>query len=219
MSEFPGALGLDVESGNNILTCDLPDTDLVIHLAATADVIGSVKDPVYDALTNIIGTIRLIKHYSNARFIFASSEGAIQQKIESPYGMSKFCAEEYIKLLHDNYVILRFPNIYGHPDSGSVVDIFRSSDQLTIYGDGSQTRDYVHVLDIVEAIKQSLTWPKGTYHLGSGKYHSVRELAEATGKPIIHEPARLGELQHTETTNNTPWVPKRDVLAYIKQYV
>jgi UDP-glucose 4-epimerase len=208
--------GMDIQTGRNILTAELPEADIVIHLAAQSEVVESVKDPMNDALVNIVGTIRLLQHYKNARFIFISSEGAIQETIESPYGMSKLCAEEYIKLLCKDYVILRLPNVYGDPDSGSVVDLFING-EVKVYGNGSQTRDYVHVLDVVDAIKQSLEWVGGTYHLGSLEYHTVQELAETTGKPITYLPKRPGELQHTPTQNNTEWRPKIEVLDYIKK--
>jgi UDP-glucose 4-epimerase len=213
------AKNIDLKEGNNILSCDLPEADVVIHLAAQSRVIPSVENPAYDAMTNIVGTVRLLTQYKNARFIFASSEGATQQPIEAPYGLSKQCAEEYIKFLHNDYVILRLPNIYGHPDSGSVVDIFCNEPALTIYGDGTQTRDYVHVLDIVEAIKQSLEWPKGTYHVASGRFHSVLELANATNKPVVFAPKRPGEKEHVYTRNTTPWKPTLDVLDYIRSHV
>lgn len=220
IKELPGAEGLDIETGQNILTCGLPDSNIVIHLAAHSSVVESVEDPLHDAMVNILGTIRLAKYYQNSRFIFASSGGTIQEKIVSPYGLSKFCAEEYIKLLCKDYVILRFPNLYGSPDSRSVVDLFIKEPTPIIYGDGSQTRDYVHVVDIVEAIKQSMKWPPGTYHVGSGKYHSVSQLAEATGKKVTYSPARKGELLHTPTRNTTPdWVPKQDVIRYIKERI
>ncbi len=210
--------GIDIKDGNNILTCDLPDgIDTVIHLAAQSRVIPSIDDPVNDAHQNILGTIRLAKKYPNARFIFASSGGAIQKKIESPYGLSKYCAEKYIKLFCTNYAILRFPNIYGER-SDSVVDKFIKNNPITIFGNGSATRDYVHVSDIVEAIMSALLndhWGIGTFHLGSGKYHSVTELAKFTGKPItVADPIR-GELQHTPTKNNVSWKPKIDVMDYM----
>lgn len=208
------ATGLDKKERNNILDCSFPDSDTVIHLAAQTDVITSTKDPIGDAITNVVGTIRLATHYRNARFIFASSGGAIQEKIESPYGLSKFCAEEYIKMLCKDYVILRFPNIYG-PGSHSVVEKFING-PINIFGDGSSTRDYVHVSDLVLAIKEAVNWPKGTYHLGSGKNVSVLELAKATGKPISFLPKVEGELQHSIVKNNTEWKPKIDVLEYIK---
>lgn len=207
-------IGIDMKEGTNILTYDLPKVDLVIHLAAQTNVIESTQDPSYDAMTNIVGTIRLVNHYKDTKFIFASSGGAIQETIESPYGMSKFCAEGYIKLISNNYVILRFPNVFG-PGSNSVVEKFIHGD-IRIFGDGTSTRDYVFVADIVRAIELSFKWKQGTYSLGSGKSISVLELAEATGKPIEFTDAIKGELHHSLVPNNTKWKPKTDVINYIK---
>lgn len=208
-------IGLDLKDGKDILECDLPDADVVIHLAAQTDVINSVSNPLDDARTNILGTIRLVERYKDAKFIFASSGGAIQEKIESPYGLSKFCAEEYIKLRHKNAVILRFPNIFG-PGSNSVVEKFING-HVYIFGDGTSTRDYVCVYDLVQAIKQSLDWKPGTYSLGSEKNVSVFEIAQATGKPINFLPKVPGELQHSFVPNTTNWKPKIDVIKYIKE--
>ena len=210
------AFGLDYKDGQDILTCDLPDADIIIHLAAHASVIESMNDPVGDARINILGTIRLANHYKDKRFIFASSGGAIQEVIESPYGMSKLCAEKYIDLLCEDYVILRFPNIYG-PGSHSVVEGFING-PIRIYGDGTSTRDYVHVDDLVEAIAQSLEWKKGLYSLGSEINTSILDLAQATGKPIEFVGKVKGELQATTVPNTTPnWRPKTKVLEYIKE--
>ncbi len=208
-------LGYDLKTGQDILDCDLPDADTVIHLAAQTDVITSTKDPIHDAETNILGTIRLAQKYKNARFIFASSGGAIQEKIESPYGLSKFCAEEYIKLICKDYVILRFPNIFG-PGSHSVVEKFING-PVNIFGDGSATRDYVYVSDLVDAIEQAIHWPSGTYSLGSTESIPVLKLAEATGKPINFLPKVDGELQHSIVPNTTDWEPKVNVINYIKE--
>lgn len=191
---------------------------MVIHLAAQTSVIKSIREPFGDALDNILGTIRLLKAYPKAKFIFASSGGAIQETIASPYGLSKYCAERYIKLLHNNYVILRFPNIYGE-GSNSVVDKFING-PVNIYGDGTATRDYVYVGDLVEAIRQSVDWQTGTYQLGSVKNTTVFDLAEATGKIIKYKKARKGELQHSYVNNDTPdWRSKTDVIEYIKERV
>ncbi len=208
--------GIDLKDHNDILSCELPDADLVVHLAAQTDVRVSIINPVWDAENNILGTIRLAEKYKDKRFIFASSGGAIQEKIESPYGLSKFCAEEYIKMICSDYVILRFPNIYG-PRSHSVVEKFIEG-EVNIFGDGSATRDYVHVDDLVRAIQEAVNWEKGTYYLGSEKSTSVLELAEATGKKINYLPKIEGELQHSKVANTAPnWKPEIDVINYIKQ--
>lgn len=208
-------VGLDIKDGKDILDCELPEVHEVIHLAAQTDVITSVSNPIDDARTNILGTIRLAEKYKDKRFVFASSGGAIQEKIESPYGLSKFCAEEYIKMICNDYVILRLPNIFG-PRSNSVVEKFING-QVNIFGDGSSTRNYVCVYDIIQVIKQSLDWPVGTYSLGSDRSVTVLELAKATGKTINFLDKVEGELQHSVVPNNTEWKPTIDVINYIKE--
>lgn len=217
MEKLPlDTIGLDIKEGNDILKCDLPDADVVIHLAAEPGVIASMEDPYKNARTNILGTIRLLKRYPNAKFIFSSSGGTIQETIESPYGLSKKTCEEYIKLLHDNYVILRFPNVYGR-GSRSVVDKFLKDD-ITIYGDGSATRTYGYIDDIVRAIIDSMEWQSNdTYKLGSPQDYSVKQIAEAVGKPITYAPPRKGELAHSKLTNTTPyWTVRTNLTDYIK---
>ena len=164
-------VGIDLKDGENILSCPLPDADVVIHLAAQPGVINSMKDPVHTVNNNITGTVRLLNHYKDAKFIFASSGGTIQETIESPYGLSKFCGEKFVKLMSKNYVILRFANVYGH-GSRSVIDKFLNED-ITIYGDGSAMRTYVHIDDLVRGIKQAIDWPTGTYYFGSEQNYSV----------------------------------------------
>lgn len=211
----PEFVGLDIKEGNDILFCDLPPADLVIHLAAEPGVVKSMEEPLHNAYTNILGTIRLIQHYKDAKFIFASSGGTIQETIESAYGLSKYAAEEYIKMFHDNYVILRFPNVYGF-GSRSVVDKFLSDD-ITIYGDGSATRTYGHVKDIVRGIIQSIEWPTGTYKLG-GENFTVLEIADMIGKEKTFKPVRKGELAHSHLSNITPdWEPDIKLENYIRE--
>lgn len=210
------AIGLDIKEGNDILTCDLPDADIIIHLAAEPGVIASMENPYKNAETNILGTIRLLKRYPNAKFIFASSGGTIQDEIISPYGLSKKTCEEYIKLLSNNYVILRFPNVYGK-GSRSVADKFLNND-IVIYGDGSQNRTYGYVDDIVKAILKSMDWKQGTYKLGGNQNYTVLEIAQAIGKPIKFEGKRKGELAHSSLDNVTPnWSAQVDLMDYIKQ--
>lgn len=222
--------GLDIKNGDfqDILTCDLPDADVVIHLAAEPGVVRSVEDPYTNARTNILGTIRLLERYKDAKFIFSSSGGTIQKSIESPYGLSKYVCEEYIKLLHDNYVILRFPNVYGK-GSRSVADKWINEDTMTIFGDGQTYRIYAHVSDIVEAIKKSVDWePNETYKLGTDQRYTVLEVARYISglnhKPLYFMPARKGEITHphSELENTTPfydWEAKINLMEYIKDVI
>lgn len=208
-------IGLDIKEGNDILTCDLPDADVVIHLAAEPGVVKSMEDPYKNAETNILGTIRLAKRYKDSKFIFASSGGTIQDIIISPYGLSKKTCEEYIKMLCNNYVILRFPNVYGK-NSRSVADKFLKDD-IVIYGDGSANRTYGYIKDIVSGIIKAINWDQGTYKLGGNQNYTVLEIAKAIGKPITFMPARAGELDHSSLPNVTPdWKETMDLLDYIK---
>lgn len=219
MEQLPSAIGLDIKEHNDILTCHLPEADLVIHLAAEPGVVKSMKMPYHNAFINIMGTLRLMQRYKDSKFIFASSGGTIQETIESPYGLSKFVGEEYLKLLHDNAVILRFCNVYG-PGSRSVVDKWLAEDELTIYGDGETMRIYGHVSDVVDAIVRATEWAPGTYRLGSEQRYSVLEIARAIGKPYKHAPERPGEITHTNSQlpNDTPnWQPQIDVMDYIRE--
>lgn len=214
MKEIP-ALGRDLIEGDDILNCELPEVDTVIHLAAQAGVINSVENPFETIRTNTLGTVRLAEKYKDKRFIFASTGGAIQERIESPYGLSKLAAEDLIKMICTDYVILRFANIYG-TGSRSVVDKFINED-ITIYGDGSATRTYVHIDDLIGGILDSIYWPKGSYFFGSDQNYTVKQLAVATGKPIKYADCRPGELKYSSLENTTfGWVSKKNVIEYIK---
>lgn len=155
--------------------------DVVVHLAAQIDVRKSVADPVFDANTNIIGTLNILEAMKQAgskgRIIFTSTGGAIYGDFnrppnvevfpkdpESPYAISKLASEYYLSYygrLHGiEHVALRFGNVYGprqdpHGEAG-VVAIFCTrildGKPLTIFGDGLQTRDYVYVGDVARAV-------------------------------------------------------------------
>jgi UDP-glucose 4-epimerase len=155
--------------------------DIVVHLAAQIDVRKSVADPVFDATTNIIGTVNILEAIRESgrrtRIAFTSTGGAIYGDFntppnveifpkdpESPYAISKLSAEYYLAFygrLHGiEHVALRFGNVYGprqdpHGEAG-VVAIFCSrildGKPLTIFGDGLQTRDYVYVGDVARAV-------------------------------------------------------------------
>lgn len=208
----------DLKIGRDILYFEPQFSPKIIyHLAAQSGAIPSMEDPINDACQNILGTLRAIKlaNRYNARLVFPTSGGALEP--ESPYGLSKKTCEEYIKMLCNDYVILRLSSIYGEKPRG-VVDNFIRADICTMYGDGSSVRDFVHVDDIVEAFIRGSSAPKGEYQCGSGKGVSVFELVEATGKPRKRESARTGEKGRVVLKNTLPgWEPKIHVLDYIKE--
>lgn len=211
LKKIPDAIGIDFRDGQNILTCDLPkDIDLIYHLAAQSSVESSWHDPLND-LDNIRITARLVKEYPNARIIYANSCASIDKS--SPYGFSKWASGEYIKLFHKNYVDCIFPNIFGE-GSKSVVDIFKGKEEVTVFGDGTHTRDYVHVEDLVDGLLKAQKWPTGSYFMGSG--HSLSVLDLALNKRINFAPERK-EDKEVIVPNTTPnWKPIINVMEYIK---
>ena len=205
--------------------------DLICHLAAQIDVRASVLDPAEDAHANVVGTVNVIEaaRVARARVIFASSGGALYGRDaatpspenaptlpESPYGVAKLCAEHYISLsnrMHGSrHSVLRLANVYGPRQDpageAGVVAIFCSrvlaGQAPVIYGDGSQTRDYVYVGDVARAFTAAADNARpGTWNIGTGTETSVLELAAAigaaAGRPITPEFAgqRPGELQRS----------------------
>lgn len=206
-----GGTGIDLQDGFNLLTCDLPENvDVIYHLAAQSFVTSSFEDPLHD-LDNIRITARLVKEYPNAKIIYANSAAA-KEPIMSPYGFSKWASADYIKRFHTNYVICTFPNIYGR-NNKSVVDIFKNLTDVIIYGDGRQTRDFVHVDDIVEGLLKAQNWPVGEFEMGSGTPTRVVDLAR--GKSITFGAERI-EARESILRNDTPdWEPTISVLDYL----
>ncbi|MFZ4584517.1 MAG: NAD-dependent epimerase/dehydratase family protein [Acidimicrobiia bacterium] len=202
----------------------------VVHLAAQAGVPTSIADPFYDCELNVLGTLNALVAARDAgvgSFVMASSNAPLGEveppsservvpKPLSPYGASKLAGEAYCSAFAGSYGLattaLRFANVYG-PFSyhkGSVVAGYFKAVQegrpLVIYGDGTQTRDFVFVEDLAEGIAGALTLPAGknsTVHLGSGTETTVNDLAtfvlKTVGEPVevVHEPARAGEVQRS----------------------
>jgi UDP-glucose 4-epimerase len=178
--------------------------ELICHLAAQIDVRVSVDAPAEDARINILGTVNLLEaaRGAGARVLFASSGGALYGRDapipsledvlplpESPYGIAKYCAEQYIGLsnrLHGTrHAVLRLANVYGPRQDpageAGVITIFCASalagQEPTIYGDGTQTRDYVYVGDAVRAfLAAGDNGRPGTWNIGSGVEVSVLDL-------------------------------------------
>jgi UDP-glucose 4-epimerase len=232
--------------------------DVVFHLAAQLDVRRSVEDPVRDATINILGTIQLLEACRAAgtrKIVFASSGGTIYGEPpaaalpvgedhdghpRSPYGASKRAVEEYLHVYDALYGLdwtsLALGNVYGPRQDprgeAGVVSIFGArmlaGHGVTIYGDGTQTRDFVYIDDVVQALMQAMQ--RGSRlrcNIGTGRPVSVQqlfaELAELTGydQEPYHAPARAGELAHIaldvrragRALDWRPWTELREGLA------
>ena len=205
---------------------------VVVHHAAQMDVRRSVTDPIYDAEVNILGTLRLLEYGRTRgleRFVHISTGGAVYGEPRempvsedhpidplSPYGVTKHTAEHYLFIYRQlyglPYVVLRYANVYGprqsvHGEAG-VVAIFSErilkGERCTIFGDGSKTRDYVFVGDIVEANVAALSkGDGGIFNLGRGvqtsDFEVFDEVRKALGVPdveCLYDEKRPGEIEH-----------------------
>ncbi len=209
----------------------MADSRIVVHLAAHTGVLESVKDPEYDMGINVGGTVNLLQsavRHGVERFIFASTGGAIVGEVDppvhenmvprpvSPYGASKLSGEGYCSAFWASYGLkttsLRFSNAYGpfSYDKGSVIaKFFRlilAGEELIIYGDGEQTRDFIYVEDLCKAIITALDadLPYGQpIQLGTGVETSINELITLMREvvqdipfpPVKFVPPKAGEVK------------------------
>lgn len=199
---------LDRKSVEETVQAVRPDT--IFHLAAQGEVQRSIEQPAFDASVNVVGTVNLIEAARNIgldRFVFASTGGAIYgegNRIDlpaseavtpaplCPYGQSKLAGEQYLELYRRMYMFnsisLRFGNVYGprqspKGESGAVAifgELLLAGESPTVFGDGSQTRDFVYIDDVVDAIlTASRTDVEGPVNLGSGEETSILALLDS----------------------------------------
>ena len=218
---------------------------VVIHMAAQMDVRKSTEDPLFDAKVNIMGMLRLMElavRYGARKMLFASSGGTVYGEQEtfpaleshptqplSPYGVSKLTCEYYLEYYRRvtglKYAALRLANIYGPRQNADgeagVIAIFTQKmlrgEQPRINGNGFQTRDYVYVGDVVEAVRAVFVHPvEGIFNVGTGTETTVNEifarLKELTHSQCrkIHGPAKKGEqlrsvLDASKLERETAW--------------
>ncbi len=226
--------------------------DEVYHFAAQMDVRRSVADPIYDADVNVLGTLRILGAAANAgaRVVTASSGGCIYGEADpawfpldeqtpknpdSPYGISKAVMDDYLRFYSSvnglQYANLALGNVYGPRQDpageAGVVAIFGSrllkGEPCAIFGDGSQTRDYVFVTDVVDAFFAAAAKGDGeTFNIGTGVETSVNDLyarmAAICGVEAEPEykPARPGELERSCLSSAKAgeilgWSPQKDL--------
>ena len=223
--------------------------DVCFHLAAQSSVVISVEDPLLDFEHNLLQPVQLIKTLLETdckQFIFTSSGGTIFGEPEviptseddyagepaSPYGLAKKKLNELIEVMLQNetmsYSILNLSNVYGprqdpHGEAG-VMSIFTgklmNNETPIIYGDGKQTRDYVYVLDVVDALIKSAETDDNLFlNIGTGVETSVNELVSILSQKISwdgepeYAPKREGELLRSVLNNERAmsqigWEPK-----------
>ena len=234
--------------------------DVCFHLAAQASVVVSVSNPALDFDHNILQPILLLKTLLKTdckKFVFSSSGGTIfgepvnvptseedyAGEPQSPYGVAKKRLNELIQIItkdtNMSYSILNFSNVFGprqdpHGEAG-VISIFSnkflSNEQPIIYGDGNQTRDYVYVLDVVEAMILSSRSEDNLFlNIGTGVETSVNQLVEIMKDKFnsdiepIYQDAREGELLRSVLDNSQAlatigWKPVYDLNAGMEKVV
>jgi UDP-glucose 4-epimerase len=201
----------------------------VVHVAAQAAVSRSVVDPCFDASVNVVGTVALLeacRHAGVRRVVYASTGGAAYGDTDvlptpedhplrpaSPYGVSKTAAERYVDcwagLTGGCALTLRLANVYGPRQDpageAGVVAIFTSrllaGDPCVVNGDGEQTRDYVYVGDVAEAVARAVASGEvsGVVNIATGRETTVNDLYRRLARAIEvtrapeHGPARPGE--------------------------
>ncbi len=223
--------------------------EVINHHAAQISVTQAVKEPDFDANINIVGTLKLLNRavgHGVKKFIFASTGGALYGNQEqypapedhpcrpmSPYGISKWTVEQYLRFFQASYpiaaVIFRYSNVYGprqdpHGEAG-VIAIFSQKliqgQSPVIFGDGKQTRDFISVFDVVVANVIALDSScQGTFNISTGQETSVNHLTGIltgiSGKDIAtqYAPPRSGEVQRSSVDSRKfqekfQWQPSR----------
>jgi len=205
--------------------------DVIFHQAAVVSVDRSIEVPRASHAVNVGGTLELLEaaRREDARFVCASSAAVYGSPDElpiregdpkrprSPYGIEKLAVDHYCQRYHDLYgletVALRYFNVYGPGQSGGqysgVIDVFTrqavAGDAITVHGDGAQTRDFVHVRDVVDAnLRAATTGTVGeAMNVATGESVTIRELAElirdrtGSDSPIRLTEPREGDVRHS----------------------
>lgn len=235
--------------------------EVIFHLAAHIDVRRSVADPAFDARNNVMGTVNVCEAARAAgvrRVVYAASGGSrygaperlpadeqCRVAPQSPYAVSKIAGELYLQAYADMYrlspICLALSNVYGPRQSvageagviAAFVKALVCGGSGTVFGDGSATRDYVYVDDVVRAFTAAADAPAettGIYNIGTGKQTSVADLHRMVSSmfdgapPPFYAPARTGEVQDSsldarKAFRELGWTPAVDLVDGVERTV
>jgi UDP-glucose 4-epimerase len=235
--------------------------DVIYHLAAQVNLRASIADPQFDARSNVLGTINVLEAARRAdvgRIVYAASGGSRYGAPErlpvtestrpdpiSPYAVAKLAGEMYLRAYAEMYglsqISLALANVYGprqnpHGEAGVITVFGRAlltGGEATIFGDGSASRDYVYVDDVVDAFVRAGMAPRdtaGTYNIGTGVQATVSEvhslIADVVGssESPCYGPPNSGELQAialdtTRARADLGWTPRVDLVDGIGRTV
>ncbi len=207
-----------IVEGHDLLTCDLPDVDAVIHLAGSSGVRHSLENPTEYWKNNVIMSQRIFDHYKNTRILYASSSTA-KEPWRNPYAMSKYAMEA---IAPPNSLGMRFTTVYGPgaKENMLIPKIIRNDIQ---YVNINHTRDFIHVYDIVSAldilVKKDLC---GIIDIGTGKTHKLTDMVTYFGLDyegrMGDETERLDNKADTEILTKYGWkATNSNLYKYIEE--
>ena len=202
--------GIDLKDGQDIHQYKAKKKyDVVIHTAAETSVTKSIEYPHIFVYQNIQGTVSILKEHPESHFIYLSTAGVYGEGIahtvlsplnpQSVYASTKLAGEFLVKNLAKSWCILRLTNVIGPGERGepNVYQVFEKEEVLPIYGDGHQTRDFIHVDNVRKLIRSFAKSKKqGLFNVGSGVSKTVLDVAMEFKKPLQFLPARKGEIRH-----------------------
>ena len=233
--------------------------DAIVHLAAQTMVDVSIRDPRLDAAENITGLLNVLEAARQGqvkRLVFASTAAAYGDVVEqdlpvqedhklqpmSFYGLTKVTAEHYLGLYQQiyglDYVVLRFANVYGERQGdtgeGGVISIFAkriaAGKDITIFGNGQQTRDFVYAGDIAAGIRKALATERvnTVYNLSTQTETSLNALVDLFGQAAgtaikpLYGPVRTGDIDrsmlcHGKAVSQLGWQPQMPLLEGLQR--
>ena len=228
--------------------------DYVYHLAAKASVQASVDNPIPTISTQVLGTINVLESARLSgveKFIYSSTSACygnrnpipnVETMREDPlnaYAIGKLSGEQLVKSYYGLYgmktLAFRYTNVYGErarhvgtyaPAVSKFLKMRNQGEPLTIFGDGLQRRDFIHVSDVVDAnalisFMECDNWGE-VYNIGFGKNWSIQEIADSISDNQVHLSARSGEMRETladirKAKAELTWKPKVDILEWIQK--
>ena len=231
------------------------NVDYVFHLAAESRIQPALQNPELTVKTNVLGTCKILKYaldYGVRRVMYSSTSSAyglintiplkedMKKDCLNPYSITKVAGEDFCNMYNNLYgletVTFRYFNVYGEgqPTQGQyapVVGLFQrqsaAGEAMTIVGDGEQTRDYVHVSDVVEANIAAMNATKDAcgeiFNIGTGVNHSVNDIARMIGGEVKHIPNRIGEARDTKADISKAkrilnWEPKVKLEDWLNEF-
>ncbi|MCK5774272.1 MAG: GDP-mannose 4,6-dehydratase [Thermoplasmata archaeon] len=243
---------------NDISLAELQDVNAVFHLAARVNVVASIADPLEDARVNYYGTLNVLERCREAgikKVLFTSSAAVYGDVGEvpttenadkyplSPYGNHKFASGNLLRMYNEIHgmknVVFRLFNVYGprqdpsNPYSGVISKFMEWATKdrdLTIFGDGNQTRDFVYVKDVARSLLMAYEKDiSGTFNVGTGSEISLNDLAgtivDVTGSKskIVHREKRAGEIYRSCCVNDklkssSGWAPDTSMKEGLSRY-